>query len=260
MKTSSPGRVDFKHRNHGGITKTPIYFGLDGCRAGWFCCGIDKQGKFAFSVLENINEIEPYLNQARLILVDIPIGLPWQANPVRECDTAARKVLAPRGSSVFPAPARSALYKSSYREGCDENRRVLKRGLSVQSWNIGPKVKETDEFIRRVKPGNKIREMHPEVAFWALNQQQLLRHSKKTKEGLEERLAILSRHYPKASACFNEARGQYLKKEVASDDIVDAMVGAVTAMQHPRLSTLPENPPGDEEGIPMEIVYALNAC
>jgi predicted RNase H-like nuclease len=65
----------------------------------------------------------------------------------------------------------------------------------------------------------------------------------------------LSRHYDRAEECFQWAREQYLVKEVATDDILDAMVGAVTAMQYPRLSTLPTNPVSDEEGIPMEIVY-----
>jgi hypothetical protein len=66
---------------------------------------------------------------------------------------------------------------------------------------------------------------------------------------------ILSAHYDRAEECFRWAREQYLVKEVATDDILDAMVGAVTAMQYPRLSTLPENPIEDEEGIPMEMVY-----
>jgi len=143
----------------------------------------------------------------------------------------------------------------SYHEGSAENRRQLNRGLSVQTWNIVSKIRETDEFMRRIKPGNKVREMHPEVAFWALNGRQALKYRKKEQQGIEERLAILSSHYDRSEQCFLLARDRYLVKEVASDDIVDAMAGAVTAMQHPRLSTLPENPEKDREGIPMEIVY-----
>lgn len=233
----------------------PIFFGLDGCKAGWFFIGIDDAGGFQFSVLNQFEEIHPFLAHARLILVDIPIGLPWQGQKIRLCDSAARQAISPRGSSVFPAPARSALYMPSYHEGNAENRRQLGKGLSKQTWNIMPKIQQVDEYMRRVIPGKKIREMHPEVAFWALNSKKNLSHKKKEKAGIDERLGILSRHYSPAVECFRLARQQYLVKEVASDDIVDAMVGAVTAMQYPRLSTLPANPVNDEEGIPMEIVY-----
>jgi predicted RNase H-like nuclease len=134
-----------------------------------------------------------------------------------------------------------------------------------------------------MQPGEKVREMHPEVAFWALNKKTVLTYKKKDPAGADERLAILSRWYPAAEECFYWAREQYLVKEVATDDILDAMaaaeecfywareqylvkevatddildamVGAVTAMQFPHLSTLPVMPMLDEERLPMEIVY-----
>ncbi|MGA9574549.1 MAG: DUF429 domain-containing protein, partial [Lysobacterales bacterium] len=246
---------NFHDSNFGGNAAKPVFFGLDGCKAGWFCIGIDDQGEFQFSVLKKFEEVDQYLQQAKLILVDIPIGLPWQGQKSRLCDTAARRVLAPRGSSVFPAPARSALYMPSYLEGSAENRRQLDKGLSTQIWAITPKIKEVDEYMCKVMPGKKIREMHPEVAFWALNGNKGLSHKKKDPEGIDERLSILSGHYYRSAECFRWAREQYLVKEVATDDILDAMAGAVTAMQYPRLTTLPANPVSDEEGIPMEIVY-----
>jgi predicted RNase H-like nuclease len=256
MEGPPPKRAkNFHDRNFGGNASKPIFFGLDGCKAGWFFIGIDDQGEFQFSVLEKFEEVHQYLEQAKLILVDIPIGLPWQGQKIRLCDTAARQAISPRGSSVFPAPARSALFMASYPEGSAENRRQLGKGLSKQSWNISPKIKEVDEYMRSVIPGKKVREMHPEVAFWALNGKKVLSHKKKDKAGIDERLGILSRHYDRAEECFLWARQQYLVKEVATDDILDAMVGAVTAMQYPRLSTLPATPVSDEEGIPMEIVY-----
>jgi predicted RNase H-like nuclease len=256
MMGPPPKRVkNFHDRNHGGNAIKPLFFGLDGCKAGWFAIGIDEIGEFQFSVLTKFEEITQLLEQAMLILVDIPIGLPWQGQPTRLCDTAARKALSPRGSSVFPVPARSALAMPSYQEGSEENRRQLNRKLSKQSWAIAPKIKEVDEYMRSGRPGEKIREMHPEVAFWALNGKTALNYKKKEQAGIDERLGILQRYYLKSDECFRWAREQYLIKEVATDDILDAMVGAVTAMQYPRLSTLPENPVNDEEGIPMEMVY-----
>ncbi|RLA48030.1 MAG: hypothetical protein DRR42_17145 [Gammaproteobacteria bacterium] len=246
---------NFQDRNQGGNAVKPLFFGLDGCKAGWFVVGIDQAGEFQFSVLSKFEAITQFLEQAKLILVDIPIGLPWQGQKTRLCDTAARKALSPRGSSVFSVPARSALAMPSYQEGSEENRRQLNRKLSKQSWAIAPKIKEVDEYMRNVMPGEKVREMHPEVAFWALNGKTGLNHKKKDQAGIDERLDILLRHYPGADECFRWAREQYLIKEVATDDILDAMVGAVTAMQYPRLSTLPAMPMLDEERLPMEMVY-----
>ncbi len=83
--------VKLDDRNYGGAAEKPVFFGLDGCKAGWFCIGIDDAGDFRFSVLKKIDELQQYLDQAKLILVDIPIGLPWRDHPTRLCDTAARR-------------------------------------------------------------------------------------------------------------------------------------------------------------------------
>ena len=62
---------------------------------------------------------------------------------------------------------------------------------------------------------------------------------------------------PFARDCYRDALDTYKRKDVAADDILDALVGAVTAMHLPAIKTLPENPVKDEEGLAMEIVYAL---
>ena len=80
---------------------------------------------------------------------------------------------------------------------------------------------------------------------------------KKKQEGAQERLEILTRFLPFAEDCYKDALNTYKRKDVATDDILDAMVGAVTAMHLPRIKTLPESPITDEEGLAMEIVYAF---
>ena len=90
--------------------KCPAHFyGIDGCPSGWFYVGTDIDGKCQFGVLENFSDVSLFTHHAKLVLVDIPIGLPSTGIPERLCDTAARKAITPRGSSVFPAPARAAL-------------------------------------------------------------------------------------------------------------------------------------------------------
>lgn len=47
-----------------------------------------------------------------------------------------------------------------------------------------------------------------------------------------------------------------LKKDLQDDDILDALVGAVTACRYPIIHTLPEGPLVDDQGLPMEMVFA----
>jgi predicted RNase H-like nuclease len=238
------------------VEHTAEFYGIDGCPSGWFYVGIDSKGDCQFGVLEKYSDIGLFAKRAKLTLVDIPIGLPSSGIPVRLCDIAARKAIKPRGSSVFPAPARAALLKHSYIEGSEANRQAVGKKLSTQSWAIVPKIREVDDYMRSQDFRGKVREMHPEVAFWALNGRKPLHFGKKTREGAEERLEILTRFLPFAEDCYEDALNTYKRKDVAADDILDALVGAVTAMHYPRIKTLPENPARDEEGLAMEMVYA----
>lgn len=233
------------------------FYGIDGCPAGWLFVGVDLKGECQFGVLERFSDVGILLGQSRLILVDIPIGLVSSGDAGRVCDTAARKVIAPRASSVFSAPARPAIAEHAYREGSDANFRAVGKKLSTQSWAIVPKIREVDDYMRSARVQEKVREMHPEVAFWALNNRKALKHGKKKPEGAEERLEILTEYLPHARETYESALDTYKRKDVAADDILDAMVGAVTAMHHPRITTLPANPAKDDEGLVMEMVYAV---
>ena len=55
----------------------------------------------------------------------------------------------------------------------------------------------------------------------------------------------------------HRARGDYLKQELADDDIIDAIAGLWTAhrVADGTAETLPDSPPLDETGLPMEIVF-----
>lgn len=239
------------------VDRVSEFYGIDGCRAGWFFVGIDKNQAYSFGVLEKFSEVDLFANRAAVILVDIPIGLVSAGNTERLCDTAARKLLKPRGSSVFPAPARAALQEDSYLSGSEANFHAVGRWLSTQSWAITRKIRDVDDYIRSKRTQGIVREMHPEVAFWALNDRKPLSFPKKKPVGAEERLDVLTRYFPNARDCRDQALNTYRRKDVAADDILDAMVGAVTASHFPRIATLPESPVRDEEGVVMEMVYAL---
>lgn len=233
------------------------YIGIDGCRLGWIYVGLNDDGSFSVGVIREIEAISAWIDAAKLILIDIPIGLPSAGVPHRMCDVAAREMISPRGSTIFSAPARSAIACRSYEEGSAENYRCLGKRLSKQSWFITAKIKDVDDFIRANGAVGKIREMHPEVAFCGLNGGVPLLTKKKSSEGYDERLCMLERYYPAARKVVAAARADTpLKKHLQDDDILDALVGAVTARQHPNIQTLPKQPLVDDEGLPMEIVFA----
>ena len=235
---------------------SPLVAGIDGCPAGWLYVAIDGSGDFRFEAVRRFGQAIEALGNADLVLVDIPIGLPGKGQRARNCDVEARRAISPRGSTLFPAPARAATVASSYEEACAANRRELGVGLSRQCWGIVPKIREVDRFMRRPVSRPPVREMHPEVAFWSLNGNRPLLESKKSVAGLGARLAILADYFEGAEDCFAACESAFRRRDVARDDIVDAMAGAVTALQAPRLSTFPARPELDSAGLAMEIVYA----
>jgi len=84
-----------------------------------------------------------------------------------------------------------------------------------------------------------------------------MRHGKKTGRGFHERLTLLERFHASAVKCFDEIRAGYQRRELADDDILDAMAVAITASaDRGAFRTLPEHPAEDSCGLPMEMVYA----
>jgi len=122
---------------------------------------------------------------------------------------------------------------------------------------IIPKIKEVDELLSAdMTARSRIREIHPEICFWALNGKKSMTFSKKDERGIQERKEALISVYPYCGDIFNYAEREYIRKEVARDDILDALVAAVTASKERQgISTIPENPVFDSKGLPMEMVY-----
>lgn len=233
------------------------FVGIDGCPGGWFCVSLGTKGSWSISVI-GTDAVASVAASATAIFIDIPIGLPNNGVAQRLCDREARRKLGrARSASVFPAPARASLRADDFAHALEINRRFTGRGISKQSWLITPKISAIDELVRADgKLRGVLRESHPEVCFWALNGAKAMRHNKKTPDGQTERMALLRRYFPAADSVFDEAMTRYRRKEVARDDIVDALVLALSA----RLGagcyrSLPENPPRDAAGLAMEMVF-----
>lgn len=233
-----------------------MVLGIDSCPAGWLVASMSHDMDCKFLVLTDINELNKYLTQAELILIDIPIGLP--TNKDRECDRLARKILKKRASSVFSAPVRKVLQARDYKEACRINQQILGKKISIQTWNILPKIKEVDRFLSALPPNRRfiIRESFPELGFWALSAGRIMPHRKKTEPGFMERLNVLKDHWPAACASIDQALQTFSRKQVRRDDIVDALILALNAVcGKENLMSVPALPPRDAHDLPMEMVF-----
>ena len=231
------------------------HIGIDGCKAGWFYIRFDEKGSYDFGVLNSIKELPQITNPNSIVCIDIPIGLRQKDTQERLCDKEARKLLKKRGSSVFPAPSRLSLDASDYQAASGLNFKFTGRKLSRQSHAISMKIKEVDDFIQTLEKQSYMRECHPELCFLALNNFEPLNYSKKKKEGQAEREEILLNYLNSASKIVKEVSRKYLRKQVAIDDILDAMVAALTASFEGRVLTAPLQPEIDNRNLKMEIVY-----
>jgi predicted RNase H-like nuclease len=231
-------------------------YGVDGCRGGWFYFWINGR-VFGHGLTGSLASIVAD-RTASVILVDIPIGLPGEQES-RVCDTEARKLLGRRASSVFPAPCRAALDAESYEDACEVNQRLTGRRISLQCWNIVPKIREADILVRgRGRARMRLRESHPELCFATLNGGRPMASGKKSTAGFEERMAVLNRRWRPAVGAAQQALAAYKRSDVGRDDILDAMVLAVTAsLPAGRRESLPARPRRDEKGLPMEMVRAV---
>jgi predicted RNase H-like nuclease len=233
--------------------------GVDGCRAGWFWVCLTRAGGWKADIAPTFSQICDRWTEAGSILVDIPIGLRDSGEEERLCDREARKALgAPRSSSVFPVPCRSSLDAQGYRDACRINKQYTGRRLSKQSWNIAGKIREVDALLHsNAQMKGVVREVHPEVLFWALNRGIGMKHSKRTEAGFKDRLRLLERYCPGSEAMVTIALNTYPRKAVGRDDMLDALAAAVTGwLGTGSFRAFPECPEWDSTGLPMEIVYS----
>jgi predicted RNase H-like nuclease len=141
------------------------------------------------------------------------------------------------------------------------SRAISGKGLSKQMWHIMPKIREVDGALREDATVRAVvRECHPEVCFWGLGGSTaaaVIGENKKTPEGRRRRLSVLAGFVGGAEDLLADALRASARRDVAADDVIDAMVCAVTAagVWDGSLRTLPEVPERDGRGLAMEMVY-----
>jgi predicted RNase H-like nuclease len=240
-----------------GEAESFIVAGVDGCKAGWLVAIVEVKGRSIesreTSVAKDFVDVVSATSDCEVICIDIPIGLSDGDRP-RACDVEARRILGGRrASSVFPAPIRPIL---SYRQYTTANTisRRLGKGISRQSFALLEKIRQVD-YVMTPEIQKRIREIHPEVCFWALNGQRPLREGKRSRAGQAKRHRLLERVLNGVNKCMQAAD----MRGYAVDDVYDAIVAAWTAgrVALDKAATLPAKPDTDSNGLRMEMVYPV---
>lgn len=244
--------------------------GIDGCRGGWVWIGLFRDG-WRGGLSPGLDTLLPALATAKLSLIDMPIGLLEGGPQERQCDREARALLGrPRASSVFRPPCRAALaaFEQGHAAACAVNRQETGAGLSLQTYNIMRKIQALDRLLQQqIGLRDRLRESHPELCFQGLNDGEPMRFNKRTANGRAERRALLRQATtqlaaPPMETLVEPLATRWSRRELGLDDIIDAAVLAVTALQMVVTDCrgeLPSPAPNDETGLPMAILMPARA-
>ena len=226
-----------------------LIIGIDGCKSGWFSIWENQDKSIHSSVFSNLNELKNFFkNESQLIVgIDMPVILS-EVIP-RQADQLARKLLSKKASSVFTAPTPEMLDQPNYEKASLVSKKHFGKSMSLQSWYLFPKIKDVQTMIHH--EDMQIYEIHPELSFRAMNNEQVILESKKSPEGFAIRNSLLSMHFE--NFIFEEIRRQYARKDVMDNDILDALAVLWSAkrIQSNQASFLPQAP----EKPNMQIVY-----
>lgn len=253
---------DYRTRHRiAGMSVTPlICAGVDGCRGGWVVAITELRAGDALPcsatlvVVRGFADVIALTATAQCVAVDMPIGLLDVPRPGgRDCDRAARALLGRQGSSVFSPPARPALAAGDHREA----QRRQGAGLSIQTWNIVPRIREVDAAMTPARQA-RVFEAHPELAFRTLAGRDAVLARKASTEGFAQRVRLLAAAIGPAVPDLPAERSRLGMTTCALDDLADALVLAEVAGRAAAGAAFrvpAGEPPVDSRGLRMEIRF-----
>lgn len=217
--------------------------GVDGCKDGWFAVTTDDGKLTGAHFFVSFSELIGVFASAKIIGVDIPIGLLKDSS--RQADVEAKRFLGKRSASIFSTPPRRVLDQPTY-ERANRLANKMGKGISRQAHNLREKIFDVEPHAAK---NTRIVEVHPEVSFCEMAGR-ILTTSKKTWDGLQERLALL-----KGVGLDLTKKIPRTNTRVAPDDVVDAAAVAWTASRVARgeALTLPQIPSETWKGRPIAI-------
>ena len=176
-----------------------------------------------------------------------------------------RPLLGARKSSVFSVPSRRAVFAEVGPFGDQQSRYAAHQracavaretsdppsSITIFAFGIFSKIREVDAVLQSDRSlHGRVRETHPELAFWRLNGARSLPSPKKTEAGLALRRRLLI----EAGLPATVANGAP-PKGAARDDLLDALACVAIARRiHRGLARpFPDPPERDACGLPMAI-------
>lgn len=123
-------------------------------------------------------------------------------------------------------------------------------GISVVTRSLMPRIVEVYEHLSSYHQ-RTLFEVHPELSFFQLNDDVPLQHSKRTPEGMAERISLLRAKIPGIDRVLNSRLPR-----VRLRHLVDAAADLWTSRRIAAraVARLPEQPEWDAEGLRMEFV------
>ena len=244
----------------GGTDQDIWLAGVDGCTGGWIAALVRPSGgEVCLRIERRFADILSGPERPAIVAVDMPIGLPEVAGSGgRDAENSVRPLLGKRQSTVFSVPSRAAIYATDFREACrialatsDPPRKVSK-----QLFNIAPKIREVDEYLRAAPAmAERVFEVHPEVALWRLNGERALTEPKKVKSRPYEPGLLLRRTLLTEAGFSTQAVNAAPPRGAGADDLLDALACAAIARRiHAGVAQpFPNPPPCDAYGLRMAI-------
>lgn len=229
-----------------------VLAGIDGTKDGWAMAkGTIINNRMTDISVEFIRAINlSSIKDLMVIAIDIPIGLAEQTQRGgRLAEQQARKLLNGRKSSIFSTPCRPCIEANTYKEALAISRASgpEKIGLSIQSYHILPKIKETDALLQEHKYlRNRIYECHPELSFQEMKGQNTPLNSKHQKNGRKERQDLLAKL---------DFQPKNWHRKIPITDQLDAMacLWSANRLYFGHARQVPETPPRDGTGLIMAI-------
>ena len=238
--------------SHGAQLPYQVLAGVVPVRSGWLVASAKWQGATIAPeeprVVEAFVDVLDYKPAYRVIALFTPIGLLDEPRAKgRSCEREARRVLGvPRASAIASAPPRPALAFSTYREAAEASG----GHLSPVGWHRVAAIAEVDKVIAPYWQ-RTVFEVHPELSFFQLADDQPLRYPKRTRVGVEERETILRGKLPGAERLFGAALPGVFKSQLLD---AAACLWTASRIAARAVSRLPEDPEWDALGLRMELV------
>ncbi len=229
-----------------------VVAGVVPCAGGWLAATAKLQGVTIApespQVFREFIDVLDYKPAYQVIALFAPIGLLEEPVPKgRSCDRAARVLLGrPRSGAIASAPVRPVLSCASYGDAVAANG----GHLSPVRWRQMPRIAEVDKAIAPYWQ-RTVFEVHPELSFFQLNEDQPVRYPKHTGVGIEERRALLSARLPGVERIIDASLPRITRPQ-----LIDAAACLWTARRivSRAISRLPEDPEWDSVGLRMELV------